>query len=96
MTRKTKSDERLVSVAIMRNGEVIDRGYRSHTALRLALDPDLWDPSVTVDGDVEGFMTSTGRFVDREEAKDVAADSRQIHESWRNLNRPLLSSDVGW
>lgn len=89
-------NERLISVAILRNGQVLDRGLKSHSKLRMALDPDIWDASSTVLGDVDGFLTNTGRFVDREDAKAVAAASGQIPESWKDLDRPLLSTDLGW
>jgi hypothetical protein len=47
-------------------------------------------------GDIDGFMTSTGRFVDRDEAKEVAIASGQVHERWKGVSRDLLSSDVDW
>lgn len=88
--------ERLVSVAIMRNDEVLDRGMKSHYQLRMALNPDDPNPSLGQIGDIDGFMTSKGRFVDRDEARDVALLSGQIHPSWRTASRDLLSSDVDW
>lgn len=88
--------ERLVSVAILRNDEVLDRGLKSHFQLRQSLNPNDTDPSIGEVGDIDGFMTSMGRFVDRDEARDVALASGQIHSSWRTASRDLLSSDVDW
>jgi hypothetical protein len=49
-----------------------------------------------IPGDIEGFVTTNGRFVDRREAKDVALAAGQIHSSWKTATRKLLSSDVHW
>lgn len=82
--------ERLKSAAIVRDGKVRDGG-RSHYDVRRSLgDPS---PQTSNLNDVEGFLTSTGRFVTREEAQDVALAAGQI----RSLQgRPLLSSDINW
>jgi hypothetical protein len=45
---------------------------------------------------VDGFLTSTGRFVNRFEAKDIAIQAKQIHDRWRETKRELLSSDINW
>lgn len=82
--------ERLKCAAIVRDGKVHD-GLRSHYELRLAIgDPS---PQTSNLNDVEGFLTSTGRFVTREEAQDVALAAGQIRSAQR---RPLLSSDINW
>lgn len=88
--------ERLKSVAIRRDGEVLERGFHSHYQLRIAVDPNDPDPRHGRPGDVDGFMTSTGRFVDRDEARRVALSAGQIHASWKEASRQLLSSDVHW
>jgi hypothetical protein len=88
--------EKLVSVAITRDDVVLDRGIRSHAQLRQAIDPSISNPSAGLHGDIDGFMTSTGRFVDRDEAKQVAIASGQVHERWKTVSRDLLSSDVDW
>lgn len=82
--------ERIVSVAIKRNGKVcdVDASRHSHRELRQSLgdvDPDFskWD-------DVDGFLTNTGRFLNRREAVDVALASGQI----RRPKAHLLSSDI--
>ena len=82
--------ERLVAVAIMRNGELLKapNSTWSHAELRGWKDP--------VPTDTHGFMTSAGRFVDRREARDVALAAGQIDKSWRDAKRDLLSSDVRW
>lgn len=91
-----KSTERLTSVAIKRGDEVHHRGFKSHYMLRAALNPEHKDHRLTVEGDVDGFMTSAGRFVTRREARDVAIGAGQINESWRTAQRDLLSSDINW
>ena len=42
---------------------------------------------------VQGFMTSTGRFVDRKEAWKIAVASGQIREN-RGYNKELFSEDL--
>jgi hypothetical protein len=42
---------------------------------------------------VQGFMTSTGRFVDRKEAWEIAVASGQIDEN-RGYNKELFSEDL--
>lgn len=87
--------ERLVAVAILRGGEVIQGGgFKSHWELRAAINPDRRaDHRKTIPGDVDGFYTSNCRFVTREEAKDVAIAAGQIGGP---QGRPLLSSDIEW
>lgn len=87
--------DRLVSVAIMRDGEVI-KGFKSHWQLRLSINPNDPDPRVGDPGDVDGFMTSEGKFVDRDEARIIAMRAGQIHASWATAQRKLLSSDINW
>jgi hypothetical protein len=88
--------ERLRAVAIRRGDEVIDRGFTSHYQLRQAIDPDDPSPQTSKPGDIDGFITSSGRFVNRDEARDVAIAAGQIHPSWKTTARKLLSSDVNW
>ncbi len=83
--------ERLVAVAIERDGETHSRGFKSHADLRAALGDA--DPYTRKRTDLEGFMTSKGRFVTRREAKDIALSSGQIAGEMR---RDLLSSDIDW
>lgn len=82
--------ERLKCAAIQRDGKVHD-GLRSHYELRQSLGDAL--PQTSNLNDVEGFLTSKGRFVTREEAQDVALAAGQIRSLQR---RPLLSSDIDW
>lgn len=86
--------ERLVAVAILRDGAVIQRGFKSHWELRAAINPDRTaDHTKHIPGDVDGFYTSNCRFVTREEAVSVAVAAGQIG---RPQGRPLLSSDIEW
>lgn len=85
--------ERLVSVAIQRDGKTHD-GLRSHYELRCSLG-DTNHVARRLD-DVEGFMTSKHRFVDRDEAREVAIAAGQIGPGWKDAKRSLLSSDIEW
>jgi hypothetical protein len=88
--------ERLKAAAILRDGKVLERGFRSHYQLRQAIDPDDPDPRMGQLGDTDGFITTNGRFVDRDEAREVALAAGQIHPSWKTAARKLLSSDINW
>lgn len=84
--------ERLVSCVIIRDGEVRSMGLRSHGEIRAALgdnDPYKVDRRPT---DQEGFLSSTGRFLDRREAVTVAQAAGQCN----GRVGELLSSDVSW
>lgn len=87
--------ERLVSVAIQRDG-VVHARHKSHYELRMSMNPDDPDPRVGRMGDIEGFMTSQGRFVTRDEGRDVAVASGQLGKEWERGGRKLLSSDINW
>lgn len=93
---KPSGTERLTAVAIIRDGRVISRGFKSHWQLRSAIDPGDPDPRTGLPGDVEGFVTSTGRFVDRDEARKVALAAKQVGLMWETAKRPILSSDIDW
>jgi hypothetical protein len=80
--------EKLKCVAIMRAGQVIERGFKDHYSLRASIGDE--KPSEKQAGDVDGFITTTGRFVTRLEARDIGAAARQCQPA----KRPLLSSDV--
>lgn len=82
--------ERLVSVAIVREGKVHSRGFKSHAELRSALGDAEPYQQIERPWDVEGFLTSTGRFVNRREAVHVANESGQC----RGRVGELLSSDI--
>lgn len=86
------SGEKLHAVALIRDGELHRQPYRgSHWQIRAALgDPD---PTKHVNGDVEGFVTTSGRFVDRAEAQEIAIAAGQIRSL---MGREMLSSDITW
>lgn len=86
-----KNCERLVSVAIIRDGGVA-HGHKSHWELRAALGDER--PEKPKLGDAEGFFTSEGVFVDRERAAEIGKISGQVSRSFSG--RELLSSDVNW
>jgi hypothetical protein len=83
--------ERLASCAIIRDG-ITHHGRRSHAEIRRGLgDADAYDQKYRPN-DTEGFMTSIGRFVTRQEAKIVGEAAGQC----RPTVRELLSSDITW
>lgn len=82
--------EKLVAAALIRNGVLESRGFKSHREIKAALGDA--NPSQKNFDDEEGFLTNTGRFVDREEAKRIGIASEQV----RPMQRDLLSSDVNW
>ena len=84
--------ERRVSVAIIRNGVTESRGFKTHADLRRALGDE--NPYNQKRDDIEGFLTSEGRFVDRQEAKRIAVHCGQLDQWWLNVSRKLLSSDL--
>lgn len=85
-----KLPERLICAAIKR-GTLVHGGFNSHSQIRGALGDK--NPYVSTPGDVEGFATSHGRFLDRRAAQDVAFAAGQIT---RRMERDMLSSDIDW
>lgn len=82
--------ERLVACAIMRRGRMFSYGHRDHRSIRRQLgDEDIYNPSA---GDIDGFVTSLDRFVDRHDAKYIGESAGQC----RPMLRDLLSSDINW
>lgn len=86
----TEEIERLIGVAVARDGVVHQGGPRGHWEVRSYLNDE--DPTKSRPGDTDGFMTSKGCFVGRSEANRVAAASGQCSL----MGRPMLSSDVDW
>lgn len=84
----TDQPEHLVSCALIRDGEMHSRGFKEHWRIRAALGDE--NPSDKNPADTLGFLTNTGRFVDRQEARAIAAEAGQCQFS----TRELLSSDV--
>lgn len=82
--------EHLVAVAIIRDGVTESRGCRSHYELRRMLGDA--HPLERRRDDEEGFLTSTGRFLDRDEAAQIGEIAGQCQRS----RRELLSSDITW
>lgn len=87
--------EKLAFAAIIRNGQLHGTGYTSHSDIRRNLgDPDPYQSNMS---DEEGFLTNTGRFVTRDEAKIIGVKSGQLSESWINSGgRNLISSAITW
>lgn len=85
--------ERLSKPAIMRGGK-LHTGKKAHWDIRAALGDE--NPTTPNLNDVEGFVTSTGRFVTRAEAKKIGIAAGQLHSSWEKATRDVLSSDIRW
>lgn len=82
--------ERLISCALIRDGETHGRGFKEHWQIRAALGDER--PEQKRATDEYGFLTSEGRFVTRAEAQIVGEQSGQCSPQ----RRELLSSDVNW
>ena len=82
------SPERLTACYIRRDGETYSYGFRSHYDIRKRLGDA--DPLASKPGDEEGFITSSGRFVNRREAVLIGVKAGQCSE----MSRELLSSDI--
>lgn len=82
------AQERLVSCALIRDGETHSLGFKEHWRIRAALGDK--DPTEKRPTDYLGFLTTTGRFVGRHEARRIGAAAGQCSPS----SRELLSSDV--
>lgn len=86
----TQPTEHLVAAAIIRDGVVESRGFKTHSHIRAALGDN--DPYSKRRGDDEGFLTNTGRFVNRHEARVIGSAVGQCGRS----PRELLSADILW
>lgn len=86
--------EKLVAAAIIRNGKIESNGLKAHWRIRLVLGDE--NPTRSQLTDQEGFLTSTGRFVDRYEARRVGVESGQLSPKWETNEHPLFSVDVDW
>lgn len=82
--------ERLSACAIKRDGVVHSYGFKSHSDIRQRLGDK--DPYTTNISDIDGFITSIGRFVGRFEANKISSEAGQCPM----LGRELLSSDIDW
>jgi hypothetical protein len=81
--------EHLVAAAIqLPDGTVESRGFKEHWRIRAILNYE--DPYKEGFDNEEGFLTNTGRFVDRHEAREIGARAGQCMRTARKL----ISSDV--
>lgn len=85
-----RGGERLVAAALVRDGVTQSRGFKEHWRIRAALGDA--DPYQKNPADEYGFLTSTGRFVDRGEAMRIGSEAGQC----QRMERELLSSDIDW
>ena len=88
MNIHNQKQEHLVSCGIIRDGVTHSYGFKSHGDIRRKLGDEDWSKSVP--GDEEGFITSEGRFVSRDEANCIGAVAGQCVR----MERKFLSSDV--
>lgn len=87
--------EKLEAVALIRDGKM-HRQFKAggHWEIRCRLGDD--EPMRSNPADTEGFVTNAGRFVSRDEAREIGIASGQLGRMWRDVSRKLLSSDVDW
>lgn len=91
-SRHSAAPEMLTACAIIRGGETFSFAFKSHAQIRDRLgDPEPYETRPRPH-DTEGFITSAGRFVDRQQAKIVGEMAGQVQP----MTRELLSSDVNW
>lgn len=93
--RRDPDTEKLVGCVLRRDGVEYgrDRQYRDHASLRREIGgTDLFDPYKPVAGDICGFLTNRGNFLDRRHARAIAHMAGQATSS----GRELLSSDIDW
>jgi len=93
-TQRRPNKERLASAALIRDGQTHCGDFKEHWRIRALLGDE--NPTTSNLNDVEGFLTTTGRFVTRDEARAVAIECGQIGPQWRDASRKLLSSDINW
>lgn len=73
---KPPQGEKIAAAAVrLPDGSVVEGA--NHEAIKAEISPSEAEPASKVE---EGFVTSTGRFVDRTEAADVAANAGQLKE----------------
>lgn len=90
MHQLPRTKERLIECAIMLPDGSVQHGFRSRAQLRGSLG---WaHPSQPMRGTRDGFWTSHGRFVSRDEAKVIGEETGQTQPQ----GRELLSSDIRW
>ena len=81
---KTPPSERIVSAASKYKGEIFTGRWHWEAWNKLRKKyPEDWERLTSNDEQylkdfVDGFITSTGRFIDREEAKRIAEDADQL------------------
>ena len=85
---KTETLERIASPAILlENGVVITGENHEEMRGQIAADDSLFHLKTE-----EGFKTSTGRFVSRKEAAEIAFNAKQIQKRTESLNSQMLNS----
>jgi len=89
---RARASEKLEAVAIMREG-VLHRQFKHGGHWQIRLDLGDANPNASNPSDVEGFVTTQGRFVDRGEGQEIALAAGQIRQ---RMGRPMLSSDLDW
>lgn len=83
-----KNIERGIVVLGHRHGHCIDVVKQLAGLRTVQFSPD------GVGENVQGFLTNTNRFVDREEAFDIAESSNQLNDRTRFTSRTLFSEDL--
>lgn len=84
---KFDEKERIVKAAVRKNGQVYT-GKRHHEILNNI------KPFGALKGSEQGFVTSTGRFVGREEARRIALDCGQVRKEDLRTNNLIFSEEL--
>lgn len=85
--------ETIICAAIKMPDGYIVRGHRHNDAIRTASGIPRYAGLRVID-DNQGFLTSKGRYVGREEAHIIAGEAKQISSRKYNENTRLFSEDL--
>lgn len=86
--------EIIICAAIRMSDGYLVRGHRHHNCIRTASEIPKYEGEKW-HGDDQGFITSTGRYVDRKEAFEIASKANQLkYDLSRATTKELYSEDL--
>ncbi len=83
--------EIIICAAIRMSDGYIVRGHRHNNCIRTASEIPKYQGEKW-HGDDQGFITSTGRYVGRKEAYEIASAAKQL--KYDNISKELYSEDL--